>query len=226
MGAFLSISAWLVAATCFCLGSANAAEGKFTPFVIELSRCHDAMKMTLNMLPLCSYDDWDVPAITKAAQAQAQYKCDIVQAIETTDIKNKPDDRPFKEAKDRRDKLLETALTPKQIQQLLDFKGMTDLITEEVEDSSGAYGRAYWKKADEIVSKSPVRTAQEVSGWSIPLQDLNELLQEIKKNPELASPEIQSAIGLSQEALKSSPHKAAALVRQITETLLKNEADL
>lgn len=75
----------------------------------------------------------------------------------------------------------------------------------------------------EIVSKSPILTAKEVSGWKITLQDVSEVLQEMKKKTNLASPKIQSAIDLAQEALKRSPEKAAALVKQLTETLQKAE---
>ncbi|WP_395752515.1 hypothetical protein [Prosthecobacter sp.] len=45
----------------------------------------------------------------------------------------------------------------------------------------------------------------------------------MKKNPNLATPKIQSAIGVAQKALKSSPEKASALVKQLTETVPKAE---
>jgi hypothetical protein len=222
MRAFLSINALLVAAACFCLKSANAADTKFHPAVIEMYRCQDALQMTLDLLPLCTHDDWDVQSITKAAQAHAQYEYEIRKACKDWDPKN-PNDKPVKEAEERRDQFWEASLTKNQIHQLLELKGITDLISEQSGAASDAYAASYAKKLPEIISKSQVLTAQEVSGWKISVQDLSEVLQEMKNNPKLAFPEIQSAVVLSQEALKDFPEKAAALVKQITETLQKGE---
>lgn len=178
--------------------------------------------MTLDLLPLCVHDDWDVPSITKAAQACAQYEYEERKAYKNLDH-DKPNYKTVENVKERRDKFLQAVLTQKQIQQLLELKGITDLINEQDDAASDAYASAYEKKLREIVSKSPVLTAKEVSGWKITLQDVSEVLQEMKKKPNLASPKIQSAIDLAQEALKRSPEKASALVKQLTETLQKAE---
>ncbi len=225
MRTFSAIHALLVTAACFFLGSANAAEEKFHPFVIELWRCQHALEWTFNLLPLCARDDWDVPSITKAAQAYAKYECELGTATNGLDMK-KPDYKPVVDAKERRDKFLQAALTQKQIRQLFELKGVTDLIYEQADEVSDAFASTYADKLPIIVSKSPVLTPQEVSGWEIPLQDVTEILQRMKKHPKLSSPEIQSAIDLAQVALKNSPQKAAALLKQVTETVKKNEADL
>lgn len=222
MKAPLSIRALLVAAVCFFLGSANAAEPKFHPAVVEMHRCQDALQMTLDLLPLCAHDDWDVPSITKAAQAHVQYKYEERKAYDNLDH-DKPNYKAVEDVKERRNKFLQAVLTQKQIQQLLELNAITDLIYEQDDAASDAYASAYGKKLIEIVSKSPVLTAKEVSGWKITLQDVSEVLQEMKKKPNLASPKIQSSIDLAQEALKRSPEKAAALVKQLTETLQKAE---
>lgn len=178
--------------------------------------------MTLDLLPLCAQDDWDAASITKAAQAHAQHECELRKVYEDVDSK-KSDFKPVEDAEARHDKFLQESLTQKQIHQLRELKGITDLINSQNDDVSDAYASAYAAKLRAIISKSPVRTAKEISSWKITLQDVNEILQAMKKSPKLSSPEIQSAIDRSLEGLKKCPEKADALLKQLTEILQKAE---
>ncbi len=225
MKAFSSIHALLLAAAFFCLGPANADETKFHPFVIEMYRCQDVIQMTLDLLPLCADDAWDALSITKAAEAHAQHESEERKVYKQWNPK-KPDYKALEDARERLDHSLKTSLTREKIHQLRDLKSLSDLIDEQGDDASAAYASTYAKYLRKIVSQSPVLTAKEVSGWKITLQDVSEILQAMKKNPKLASPEIQSAITLSEKALKRSPEKAEALAKQLTETLKKAEVSI
>ncbi|WP_395752524.1 hypothetical protein [Prosthecobacter sp.] len=222
MKTFSFLQALLLSAACFCLSSAIAEDPKFAPATIEMYRCQDVLQMTMDLLPLCADAGWDVGSITKAAQAEAECEYPIRKAYNERDRKD-PNDKRVEEAEERRESLLKAALSSKQIQQLQELKRITDLIDDEDDAASEAYAQAYAKKLPAIVFKSPVLTPKEVSGWKVSLEDVREVLEKMQKDPRLASPKIQAAIGLAQEALKKAPEKAEALLRQLTETLQKAE---
>jgi len=215
--AYINVLVLIAAYWAYCGRSAYADETKMAPWVIEMARSEAALRMTLDLLPLCAHSDWDSQVLAKASQALAQYKYEALKASNDLDLDN-PNYKAIEHAAKRRDELLQTILTKSQLSQLSNLKVLSDIIQKQGEDAAQAYAQDCAVKLVEIA-----KNAKEIAAWEITIQDLSNFLVSLKDNPKLDKPNTQAAISALQDALKNSPEKAMMLVKQLTSTLKKTD---
>jgi len=203
-----------------CFRGAYGAEAQTAPWVIELYRSQHALRMTLNMLPMCSQDDWDAQTLTKVAQILAQYRFESLSATNLLHMET-PNLEALRKAKDRSDELLKETLNRDQITELFKLKLISEIIEQQSDDADKAFTLVCGDQLMKVFDR-----VEEITDWEITTQDVHDVLIALRDEPKLANASIQSALGTLQDVLKRHPQKAAALAKQLTSTLKKADVGL